>query len=805
MPAYLHWGKVLGIYDDEAPATLPSQLDLLRALQDLDTPGVALVYRLRTSPEGGPNAEPSALFDLRCLSKDAETISPAEARTLDDLSAVALLPAYNISAASEVRVGYKYRTRIVPAARRGDELPIKRDWAELVDLFRRREDDVALDITCTLTGARVGNHRPSMRTGHITSIDRATAFFEAAAAECRFHQEDQHQLIVTVALQSTAPIDQVFAKATGRMLFGTPVRLRPVNRYRPITSSAELGVVGCPEQLIRVWHAPYGNMQGRGLSSWRDTRIALRRKPPKVEAGVLLGKARWHGARFTTNEVVEVSDEDRTKHTYVVGKTGSGKTNVLKSLVRQDIINGNGCAVIDPHGDLVDYALEHSGDRLEDVVHLDFGDPEYLPVVNPFLMDVEGESDYQMAVEEILEIIIRRSFSQFTGPVFDDTTRLMLKTIWHQEIRGDLLPSIPLALEVLRTPVMRKWATGVMQSVDAELADQWRAFEGMLASTVAETVRWAAAKFADFTSGNPLQLLTAGSSPLSIRDIYDKRKILLVRLPETMMGPMSGQFLGSLLFNRIYRAARASGSTTSAPFFIHVDEFQRFVSHEVEELVAEARKFNVGLTFAHQNLRQLEAFSRYEGSANARLAEAIFSNVGTMIVMKTSGRDVKAFADEFSVNETQVRNIAQYEALARTVIGNVEQPVFSLVVDHEVSGRGDSTVAARVRERMIAQGIMRPRDELRTVQKELETFRAHGRPSRPRAPGRPSPAPATPPDDEPFDLAPDGSDGESGSSSTSAFLDEWLAKRKSRNERGTRTDAKPADTPSESPSLRSSP
>ncbi|MFF0359978.1 type IV secretion system DNA-binding domain-containing protein [Streptomyces fungicidicus] len=803
MPAYLHWGKVLGIYDDEAPATLPSQLDLLRALQDLDTPDVALVYRLRTSPEGGPNAEPSALFDLRCLSRDRETISAAEARTLDDLSAVALLPAYNILGASELRVGYKYRTRIVPSARRGDELPIKRDWAELVDLFRRREDDVALDITCTLTDVRVGKHRASLRTGHITSIDRATAFFEAAAAECRYHQEGQRQLMVTVTLQSTAPIDQVFARTTGRMLFGTPVRLRPVQRYRPITSSPALGVVGCPEQLIRVWHAPYGNMQGRGLGSWRDTRIAMRRKPPKVEAGVTLGRARWHGARFTKDEVVEISDADRTKHTYVVGKTGSGKTNVLKSLVRQDIRNGNGCAVIDPHGDLVDYALEHAGDRVEDVVHLDFGDPAYLPVVNPFLIDVEAESDYQMAVEEILEIIIRRSYSQFTGPVFDDTTRLMLKTIWHQEIRGDLLPSIPLALEVLRTPGMRKWAAGVLGDVDPELADQWRAFEGMLASSVAETVRWAAAKFADFTSGNPLQLLTAGSSPLSFQDIYDERKILLVKLPETMMGPMSGQFLGSLMFNRIYRAARAGGSAKAAPFFIHVDEFQRFVSHEVEELVAEARKFNVGLTFAHQNLRQLEAFSRYEGSANARLAEAIFSNVGTMIVMKTSGRDVKAFADEFSVNEAQVRNIAQYEALARTVIGNVEQPAFSLVVGHEVSGRGDASVAGRVRERMIAQGIMRPRDELRTLQKDLESFRAHGKPGRPRAPERrPSRDSSPPSGDAPFELLPEGPE-DAPSPSSSSPLDDWLARRKSRKGRVARADPEPADAPSDSLPLRS--
>jgi hypothetical protein len=228
--------------------------------------------------------------------------------------------------------------------------------------------------------------------------------------------------------------------------------------------------------------------------------------------------------------------------------------------------------------------------------------------------------------------------------------------------------------------------------------------------------------------GNALQLLTSGvtRSPLSIEDIYRNRGVLIVRLPETGLGNSATQFLGSLLFSRLYRAARNGPQSDGRPFFIYVDEFQRFVTHEVEELVAEARKFNVSLTLAHQNLRQLEPFSRYEGRSNSRLAESLFSNVGTMVVMKTSGRDVSSFAAELQVKEMAVRNIGQYEALTRAVIDGSEQPTFTLKVPL-AQPTGGSSLTKQVRDRMVRAGIMVARSELGNVRVQLESFRAGAR------------------------------------------------------------------------------
>lgn len=775
------WGKVIGSYtSDRARTTLPSQLDLLRALHDMGPKNLALVFRLRTARDSSED-ELSAIFDLHCFTGASATISPPEAQSLEDFAVVGLLPGYNLWASAHDFRKYKHHSRIIPVDGSFAELPIKADWSSLVDLLRRREHDTALDLTCTYVENHTSRDR-DQTIPRVVSIDEATPFFKSAAVECLSHSHVGGQLLLSVTLHSTGPIDEVFAKIVGRLVLGVRTDLRPTSRYSLLSTNIQNGIVGCPEKLVRIWHAPYGEIQGRGNSLWNHTRKAMKYRPTKCdEPGITLGQARWHGARIDELIDVKVTSTDRSKHTYIVGKTGSGKTNLLKTLVRQDIANGNGCAVIDPHGDLINDAIEHSGERLGDIVLLDFSDPECLPLVNPFTLDVNNPKEFLSSIEEVLQIIVRRSYNQFTGPVFDDTSRMMFNTLKYAEVRGVLPPSIPLALEIVRTTQTRAWVAEVLKEIDPELSEQWSNFDKMLASTVAEHVRWAAAKFADFTGGNALQLLTSSldQSPLSLQQIYDERKILLVKLPETSMGAGSAQFLGSLLFNRLYRAARnAEPETSRSPFYIYADEFQRFVSTEVEELVAEARKFNIGLTFAHQNLRQLESFSRFEGSSNSRLAEAIFSNVGTMIVMKTAGRDVLTFANEFSISEDDVRNIAQYNALTRSVVSGTEQPVFTLIVPHARTQLTKTKSMKKLRKRMIAEGYWKKRKELAKTLLALDQFRQQVPKTKRRSSSFLKPSSDTP------SVKAGGNDNDGLKKPPSSFLDDWLDKRNS-----TRSDS----------------
>jgi hypothetical protein len=446
-----------------------------------------------------------------------------------------------------------------------------------------------------------------------------------------------------------------------------------------------------------------------------------------------------------------------------VGKTGSGKTNLLKRLARQDIAQGKGCLVISPHADLIDHLIDTAGDRTDDIVLLDFGDATYAPQLNPLAVDVETPADFSRAAEALTDLVAGLSFHEFTGPVFRDAARTAFQTSALADVRGDRDPSIAVAVEVVRDRTLREWAEKVARDARRDLELELSLIGDLKTSDVSEYSRWVTAKFSSFAVNGPLRAITStAGSPFSFRDIYRKRKILLVHLPDTYLTGESAEFVGRFIFEGIYLEARRTPVAARRDFYIHADEFQRFVNRDLEVLVTEARKFKLGLAFAHQNLRQLQAFSRYEGNASSRLAEAIFSNAGTLITMRTSGADVKALATELEVPEKYVRQIAQHEALTRATIGGVERQPFTLKVPFERPSM-DRPRRAQVRRRMIEQGYWASR---RTVERDLDrhinALRARANPlPKPRVSGAPSPtAPATP-----------------AKPPAPSFLDDWLAKR----------------------------
>lgn len=765
MATQRHWSLGIGTYDDDAVGTIPGQLELLRALSELRGKDVALLFRLRGQREHDED-DINAIFDLSCLSAQNSTLSPEEVTSLLTMSRVAFLPGYNLHHApgETTRTRSRYHLRLIPDLGES-QLPIKADWSPVVDLVRARGQELSIEMCCRTIGTEQFSQMRNIMP-FTTGRDSATPTFESAATQSVGHA--YQPIAYTVMIHSRESIDPVFACALGRLILGVPVTARETARVQYFGKRQPGTIIGSPEELIRSWHAPYGNIQGRGLGNRKVTRMPIRFKKSLIDDGIAIGTAVSIGPQADERIQIRSSTADRSKHVYIIGKTGSGKTNLLKNIALQDIHAGHGVAAIDPHGDLCDYIVRNVGDRVDDVTLLDFSDPDSLPVLNPLTLDVHSELDYKLAVEELLEIIVRRSFNTFTGPVFDDTTRMMFYTIAHQVVRGAAEPSIPLAIEIIRTAKMRNWVRKALRSTDPELSEQWETFEGMLASSISEHARWVAAKFADFANGSPLQAICgAGGSPLSIDAIYKEGKILLVKLPETGMGHSATQFIGSLIFTRLYRAARKANQT-ERPFFIHVDEFQRFVGHELEELVAEARKFNICLTFAHQNLRQLESFSRYEGSASSRLAEAIFSNVGSIIAMRTSGRDVSTIASEFNVSEAAVRDIAQYQALTRASIGGSEQSVFTLHIPHAVSS-GEMTTVKSIRKRMVADGLWRSSKQLAEVDNALETFRK---------------SPSMPILDRSADRTDNSTERDEAGSSRggSSYLDDWLERRRSSSE-----------------------
>ena len=710
----------LGRYDsDEAIDTLPAQLEVLRVFRDLANPDVALIYRLETATE--PEHDMAAHFKVLLVGRTADVLSDQEQRSLRDQLAVAFLPAWGVFGSKDKLLppGRK-RLRLEPAEALS-HIPLKRDGGPLVDVLRRLDDPIAVDWVCTATDASHQLHSGLPLSG-LQEMDAATRFFVAAALQA---ERSDHALEVRVIVHSTSELDdRVLVQAIGRSTLGVAVKGVPAPRS-PVFQQrrGDSRVIAAPEDAIRLFHPPHGRIQGRGLSDSDATRLPARfRVPGGTEAA--FGQVTRQGPRFDEQVEVRPSAEDRTKHTYVIGKTGSGKTNLLKHLIAQDIQNGRGVAVIDPHGDLVDHLLSRLGNRIDDAILLDFSESSHLPVFNPLISDVRNPQEAELAIAELLEVIIHRSFNQWTGPVFEDNVRMFLATIMNDSMRSLVdVPSIVAGLTLFLSDKGRRWAPDHLGVESAGLIEEWQAMRRVGGSDLAELTRWVKSKFSDFTLSSVLGLVTSGpSTALSIEDLMRQNGILLVKLPESQMGASAAAFLGSLIFSRLRRAAMSSKRDSDDPFFVHIDEFQKFVSADVEGLVAEARKFGFGLTFAHQNLRQLEAFSRFEGAPSTRIREAIFSNVGTIVCMKISGTDVRTCAEEFAVPESQIRRIGQYQALVRGVVDGVERDPFTLSVPKAEPERPED--AERVRQNMIDRGIWQPRSTLEErLQTELDALR----------------------------------------------------------------------------------
>ncbi|RZU01294.1 TraM-binding TraD/TraG-like protein [Kribbella rubisoli] len=732
--------------------SLSNQLLLLKALANMPR-GVALTWRLEAVPHPKPSSV-GARMSLICSAPENLELAPASLLELENIASVALAAGYSLSRDRHPTAAtQRSRRYLVPD---GTALPVKPDWAVLVDLVRHRGTPIAIDISCTATGLP----SESMATvpaqlGDLSAFD----FDPGLPFLASLHSSDGAAgLSLEVSVAAKRLVDPGLLHLIGHSVLGLPVRIctgREVQRTLPPVYS--------PELALRAWHAPYGPLQGRGIQSGPTT-IPAAHDLSDVD-GATLGTTSVQGPDWDRASAVRISEEERLRHLYIVGKTGSGKTNLMKLIAEQDIRAGYGVAVITPHGDLIDHLLDTVGDRAGDVTLLDFGDPDAIPLLNPLTLDTHGQTEYVESTARVVDLFAKRTFNQFAGPVFADSVRLALETTAALVPKTGAYPTLAAAIEIVKSDKLQRWASSAVKEVRPDLGEEWTRLFNMRGSELAETSRWVTAKFNDLGPHSALRAITTQltDSPLSIRDIYRQNKILLVRLPDTHMPAATASVLGALIFDRLFQEAQLSGHDARRPFYVHVDEFQRFVTTDLEELVAEARKFRLGLTIAHQNLRQLEAFSLYEGATSSRLADAIFSNVGTLIAMKTAGRDVARFAEELSLRESDVRSLGRGHAFVRT--GHHGEDLTCSIAIRLATATAAPTVRAAIRQRMLADGICRPRadqdqgaENLLVSLRDLATTRKQIKPAATAVPS---------------DLFED-----TGRSTTSTFVDEWKAKRR---------------------------
>jgi hypothetical protein len=332
-----------------------------------------------------------------------------------------------------------------------------------------------------------------------------------------------------------------------------------------------------------------------------------------------------------------IKAKDRLRHVYVIGKTGMGKSTLLENMAIQDIQNGNGVAVIDPHGSmaekLLDYVPEH---RVKDVLYFAPFDLEY-PVSFNVMEDI-GADKRHLVVNGLMstfEKIWVDAWSARMAYILNNTLLALL------EYPGATL------LGVNRMLADKEYRKKIVENVkDPSVKSFWiEEFGKYTEKFAAEATPAIQNKIGQFTS-NPLvrNLIGQSKSSFDIRKFMDEKKILIINLSKGRVGEGNANLIGSMLITKIYLAAMSRADVSESDlaklpnFYLYVDEFQSFANKSFADILSEARKYKLNLTIAHQYIEQMEEEVR----------DAVFGNVGTMITFRVGAFDAEVLEKEFA-------------------------------------------------------------------------------------------------------------------------------------------------------------
>ncbi|GFO82752.1 MAG: hypothetical protein A49_23790 [Methyloceanibacter sp.] len=354
------------------------------------------------------------------------------------------------------------------------------------------------------------------------------------------------------------------------------------------------------------------------MSAWPDQRVAL------------FARTNFRDER----RVFGIRQVDRRSHLYIIGKTGTGKTTLLESLIRQDIGADQGVAVLDPHGDLLNRLVDGmSARRRADLVYLNAPDPDLAIGYNPLADVPPGQ---RALTASFLLDAFKKIWWEFWGPRSEHLLRYALLALLDQ-------PAATLA-DILRLFDDRPYRRAAMERVyDARVRDFWlREFEGYSARFRTEAVAPLQNKVGAFLAHPRLRaILTEPQSSLRLREIMDEGKVLLINLAKGRLGEDAASLLGSLLLSGLQMAALSRADAPEAArrdFFIFVDEFPTFATLGLANMLTELRKYHVGLTLAHQHLSQLEPEVR----------DAVLGNVGSIVSFRVGPEDARVLEREFA-------------------------------------------------------------------------------------------------------------------------------------------------------------
>lgn len=406
--------------------------------------------------------------------------------------------------------------------------------------------------------------------------------------------------------------------------------------------------------------------------------------------------------------VFGIKADDRRRHMYVVGKTGMGKTNLLETMVIQDIRNGHGLAYIDPHGDTAERLIKAipSG-RINDVIYFNPSDLAY-PI--GFNVMEAPDPDTKSLIASGIVGVFRKLWANSWGVRLENTLRhAVLSLLAYQD--STLLG----VLKILMDEKYRKMI--IKNEKDPIIRMFWeKQFEEYSDRFRAEVIEPVQNKVSQFST-NPLirNIIGQPRSAFDVRDVMDRRKILIMNLAKGRMGEDSTALLGALMITKIQLAGMARADTPEherKDFYLYADEFQNFATESFATILSEARKYRLNLILAHQYIEQLDP----------QVQSAVFGNVGTLVMFQVGARDAEVLEKEVkpTLSAYDLVNLPKYSIYLRLMIDGIETEPFSAVTLEPMNLEGTEKNAEKIM-RMSRTRYGRPRTQV-----EEQIFRRAG-------------------------------------------------------------------------------
>lgn len=474
--------------------------------------------------------------------------------------------------------------------------------------------------------------------------------------------------------------------------------------------------------------------------------------------GPLIGYNEFRGIR----KPIRLSTNDRRRHLYMIGQTGTGKSKYLENLAYQDMLEGRGLAFIDPHGDSVEALMGAiPKERVEDVIYFNPSDMDNPIGLNMFEFQTPDQKDF--LVQEAINMLYGLYDPGHTGIVGPRLEHIFRNCalLLMSDPEGGTFIDIP---KLLVDPEFRKAKLKYVR--DPQVLDFWtKEFPASQRSNESgELISWVVSKFGPFISNDAMRnIIGQTKSGFDLRQIMDNRKILLVNLSKGKMGELNSKLLGIIFVMKFQAAAMSRANIPEderEDFSLYVDEFQNFMTESFESILSEARKYRLSLVMANQFLTQL----------SDKIREAIIGNVGTLVSGRIGVTDaellVKRFQPTFDIDD--ITRLPNYQGIATVLINSTPSAPFSMSFTPPMVN--PNLKLAEAMKNLSATKYGRTRAEVEADIKKRITV------SQPRMAAR----------------APGGPGQAAPTGGSSSFLDEWLAKRQKAGTSGPGTIKTPA-------------